>query len=72
MPQLSLFSAEVSAPAAADLAGLLCGHGQLATFAGTAARLSVVVDEQWRARAVAAEFDARGIAAELAVSGSGH
>lgn len=71
MPQLSLFSAEVCTPAAADLAGLLCGHGQLATFAGSAARLSVVVDAQWRARAIAEEFELRGIDPEVARSGSG-
>lgn len=72
MPQLSLFSADVSTPAVADLAGLLCGHGQVASFAASAARLSVVVEEQWRAEAIGAELDARGIVAEQARSGSGH
>lgn len=72
MPQLSLFSAEVSTPAVADLAGLLCGHGQVARFAGTAARLSVVVDAQWRAEAIGVELRARGVDAEQARSGSGH
>lgn len=70
--QLSLFSADASAPAVADLAGLLCGHGQLARFAGSAARLSVVVDAQWRADAIGVELQARGIDAEQARSGSGH
>lgn len=70
--QLSLFSADATAPALADLAGVLCGHGQVARFAGSAARLSVVVDAQWRADAIAAELEARGIAAEVARSGSGH
>lgn len=70
--QLSLFSADAAAPALSDLAGVLCAHGQVARFAGSAARLSVVVDEQWRADALAVELDVRGIAAEVARSGSGH
>lgn len=70
--QLSLFSADTAEPTLTDLAGVLCGHGQLARFALAAARLSVVVEEEWRAVALAAELDVRGVAAEVARSGSGH
>lgn len=47
MSQLSLFGASARDPALADLEGLLAGNGQLARR-GNAARLSVVVEEQWR------------------------
>lgn len=70
--QLSFFSADASAPSVADLAGVLCGPGQLASFAATAARLSVLVDERWRAEVLAAEFARRGVDAEVASSDAGH
>ncbi|WP_063628829.1 hypothetical protein [Amycolatopsis taiwanensis] len=63
MDQISFFSAEASGPRPADLAGVLCGPGQIEIFGRTAARLSVAVDEPWRARALAAEFTCRGIGA---------
>ncbi|MGH3517933.1 MAG: hypothetical protein ACRDQ7_11060 [Haloechinothrix sp.] len=72
MAQLSFLSAEARVPAVADLAGLLCGRGQAASFAATAARISVVVDDLWRARLLAAEFARRGIDAGLARTDSGH
>jgi hypothetical protein len=68
MAQLSFFSAEANPPALLDLAGLLCCQGQVVSFGGTAARLSVVVDESWRARAVAAACAERGVPAELTTS----
>nr|WP_162831571.1 MULTISPECIES: hypothetical protein [Amycolatopsis] len=65
MDQMSLFSAEASGPDIADLTGVLCGQGQITGFARTAARLTVEVDEVWRARVLAAEFGRRGVSAEL-------
>jgi hypothetical protein len=50
--QLSFYSAEANRPCAGDLAGLLCCQGQLAEFGRTAARLTLPVDEAWRARAI--------------------
>lgn len=71
--QLSFFSSEARPPRVADLSGSLCGPGQTVGFgAGTAARLSVVVDEAWRARALAAAYAERGVAAELARTTEGH
>ncbi|WP_115944550.1 hypothetical protein [Amycolatopsis thermalba] len=58
---MSLFSAEASGPDIADLTGVLCGQGQITGFARTAARLTVEVDEVWRARVLAAEFGRRGV-----------
>lgn len=72
MAQLSFFSADARAPCRADLAGLLCAQGQVATFASSAARLSVVTDDDWRARALAEELELRGVDAGLARSESGH
>ncbi|GFG54590.1 hypothetical protein CQY20_00085 [Mycolicibacterium agri] len=52
MSQLSFFSAESVPPAVADLTGLLAGPGQVVVVGG-GARLSVVVDDLWRAVALA-------------------
>ncbi|SDP95325.1 hypothetical protein SAMN04487905_11753 [Actinopolyspora xinjiangensis] len=66
MGQLSFFSAEARPARVADLAGLLCGHGELTGFGrGTAARLSVVLAESWRAHALVEVFRARGVSVEL-------
>lgn len=62
---MSFFSAEADGPKVADLAGVLCGPGQIATFGRTAARLSVVVEQAWRARLLAAEFGVCGVEAEV-------
>lgn len=71
--QLSFFSSEARSPRIVDLSGTLCGPGQTVGFgAGTAARLSVVVDEPCRARALAAAYAERGVDAELARSAEGH
>lgn len=69
MEQMSFFSAEAAGPKLADLAGVLCGSGQMATFATTAARLSVVVEQPWRADVLAEEFLRCGAAAEVAAAG---
>jgi hypothetical protein len=47
MSQLSLFGASAREPTLADLEGLLAGNGQLVRR-GDTARISVVVEEQWR------------------------
>jgi hypothetical protein len=60
--QLSLFGVEAVAPTPADLSGLLAGPGQVVRMGGTA-RVSVVVDEMWRAAALTAEMRQRGLAA---------
>ena len=58
--QLSLFGAEAATPAPEDLAGLLVGPGQVVRMGGTA-RVSVVVEDRWRAIALVAEMRARGL-----------
>ncbi len=68
---ISLFSAEASGPGLADLAGVLCGPGRMAGFGRTAARLSAVVDEPWRARALARECRRRGAEAQVAAAECG-
>ncbi len=61
--QLSLFSAELQPPTQADLAGLLAGPGQVVRQ-GPRARISVVVADEWRARALAGALDDLGLAPE--------
>jgi hypothetical protein len=57
-----MFSAEARPPQVSDLAGLLCGPGQIARFgAGDQARLSIVLPDPARAPAVAAACEATGI-----------
>ncbi|HEY1489290.1 MAG TPA: hypothetical protein VGF84_24510 [Micromonosporaceae bacterium] len=60
--QLSLFGTEAAAPGPEDLAGLLAGPGQVVRMGGTA-RVSVVVEERWRAAALVAEMRLRGLSA---------
>jgi hypothetical protein len=69
--QLSFYSAEANRPHAGDLAGLLCCQGQLAEFARTAARLTLSVDDPWRARAVARALAERGIDATRTITEEG-
>jgi hypothetical protein len=70
--QLSFFSAEAQDVRLADLAGLLCGPGQLARFgASGTARLSIVLDDPERAPALREEAAVRGIETELTVTDSG-
>lgn len=60
--QLSLFGIEAAPPGPADLAGLLAGPGQVVRMGGTA-RVSVVVEERWRAVVLVGELRQRGFAA---------
>jgi hypothetical protein len=74
--QLSFFSAEARDVRLADLAGLLCGPGQLVRFGaragvGGTARLSIVLPESGRVPALRAEAAVRGIETEFVVSESG-
>jgi hypothetical protein len=70
--QLSLFSAEARPPGPADLAGLLCGPGQIVRFgAGDQARLSIELDDPARAPAVVAACTAAGITVRATLTDSG-
>jgi hypothetical protein len=60
--QFSLFGAAATEPAIADLAGVVLAGGHWVR-SGTSARLSVVVDAVWRAKALRVEFDRRGVGA---------
>jgi hypothetical protein len=64
--QFSLFGAEAAAPSLADLDGLLLAGGHWVRSA-VGARLSVVVAERWRADALAAAFEDRGVGGSDAV-----
>ena len=62
--QLSFFSAESVPPAVTDLTGVLAAAGQIVTVGG-GARLSVVVDQAWRAEALGQMIDEAGLRAEI-------
>ncbi|MFD4369234.1 hypothetical protein [Rhodococcus sp. NPDC058521] len=70
MSQLSFFSAESTPPSVVDVGGLLAGTGQAVT-AEAGARISVVVDDMWRAEAVAEMIDEAGVVVEVARSEEG-
>ena len=63
MSQFSLFGAAVAEPSLADLDGVLLAGGWWVHLDGVA-RASVVVEELWRAEALAEEFALRGVGAE--------
>ncbi|BBY75077.1 hypothetical protein MPRF_19760 [Mycolicibacterium parafortuitum] len=68
MSQLSFFSAESVPPAIADLTGILAGPGQAVLLSGPqgqAARLSVVVEQRWRADALAEMIADAGLEPEI-------
>jgi hypothetical protein len=65
--QLSFFSAESVPPAVSDLTGVLAAAGQIVTVGG-GARLSVVVDQVWRAQALGQMIDEAGLTAEITVT----
>jgi hypothetical protein len=65
--QLSFFSAESVPPAVSDLTGVLAAAGQIVTVGG-GARLSVVVDQVWRAQALGQMIDEAGLAVEITVT----
>lgn len=69
--QMSLLDADVAPPGPADLEGLLAGPGQIVRLGGTA-RVSVVVGEQWRAQALLAEFESRGLAGSHVITVDEH
>jgi hypothetical protein len=62
--QLSFFSAESVPPAVGDLTGALAASGQIVAV-GDGARLSVVVDQLWRAQALAEMIGEAGLASEI-------
>ncbi len=66
MTQYSLFGAAVAEPVLDDLDGLLVAGAQWVR-SGSAARLSVVVAERWRADALVADFARLGISGPDAV-----
>lgn len=70
--QLSLFSADARPAGLADLAGVLCGPGQVVRFgAGDTARLSVVLPDPVRARPLVAAIAAAGVEAEVTTTPEG-
>lgn len=69
--QLSLFGVEAAPPAPEDLEGLLAGPGQVVRMGGTA-RVSVIVEEVWRARVLAREFALRGLTTSCVPSADEH
>lgn len=70
--QLSLFSADARSARVGDLAGLLCGPGQIVRFGvGDQARLSVVLPDPARAPAVAAACAVTGITEDVVTTDSG-
>ena len=72
MLQRSLFSAEARAPRTGDLAGLLCGPGQIARFgAGDQARLSIVLPDAGRAPPLRAACAAAGLTLDPVTTESG-
>jgi hypothetical protein len=71
MSQLSLFGAMAREPALADVEGLLAGNGQVVRR-DEAARISVVVAEQWRVDVLVAEMhSALGLNAEVGPAEAG-
>lgn len=70
MSQLSLFSAEQASPSPRDIAGLLAASGQIVQLGG-AARVSVVVADDWRAEAIAVMIDEAGLRSQRATSEEG-
>ncbi|BBZ24776.1 hypothetical protein [Mycolicibacter hiberniae] len=64
MSQLSFFSAESVPPSVADLTGVLAGPGQI-VVSGDGARVSVVVEAQWRAAALAELIEEAGLRPEV-------
>lgn len=64
MSQLSFFSAESVPPAVTDLTGLLAAPGQVVVVCGEV-RLSVVVDQPWRAEALAEMISESGLEPEI-------
>lgn len=66
--QLSLFNSDGAAPALVDLDGLMFGTGHVVSRGGES-RVSVLVADSWRANALLAEFEARGLVGEVETNG---
>jgi hypothetical protein len=66
--QLSFFSAGTQDPRAGDLAGVLCGPGQIVRR-GSAARVSVVLTDTWRVEALWSELELRGLDGDIVTAG---
>lgn len=62
--QLSFFSAAARAPAVDDVAGILCGPGQLVRR-DDVARVSVVLADNWRIESLTAELALRDLPVEV-------
>lgn len=62
--QLSFFSAESLPPSVTDLSGLLASTGHV-VLSGAGARISVVVDDEWRADAISDLIAECGLVAEI-------
>lgn len=69
--QLSVFGVEALPAAPADLEGLLAGPGQVVRMGGTA-RVSVVVEERWRAAALVDEVRSRGLQVSCVLTADEH
>ncbi|MGO9381844.1 MAG: hypothetical protein ACLP4W_07040 [Mycobacterium sp.] len=68
MSQLSFFTAESVPPAVADLSGVLAASGQIVLVGAPevrGARLSVVVDQTWRASGLAEMIHDAGLVPEI-------
>ena len=68
MSQLSFFGADTMPPAPADLSGLLAAHGR-ARLTEDGAVLTVEVDAEWRARAIAQLVTDTGVEADIVADG---
>ena len=68
--QLSFLTAGVRPPAVDDLDGLLLGIAQVVRL-GDTARLSVLVEHQWRVNGVLSAYAERGLAGEVCVTAEG-
>ncbi len=64
MTQLSLFSADLAEPRLEDLGGLLAAHGHAARR-GAGTRISILLEERWRASALLRECRVRDVPAEV-------
>ncbi len=70
MGQLSFFSAETDEPVYEDLSGVLATRGQ--SFRSDAgSRVSIIVDDEWRARALVSAMREAGLSAEMIASDEG-
>jgi hypothetical protein len=71
MSQLSLFGAAAREPTLGDLEGLLAGNGQVVRR-GNTARLSIVVEEDWRVSVLVASMaDSLGLTADVTAAEAG-